>query len=183
MGSGGRGKRGGLLTMVALLVMAGLVMLTVAGCGGDDSADVSSTTAAASPGPSETSQAAAQGDGVLVAEEILGVFDEIVGKAAELAKGKPEPTVLKPQLMELYDSYMPKMTELNKKYLGLRDSDTVQWGACNSHLGENRGKHVFDKDSILTEALQYYNLELGDQEIVDLLSKKPVELLDVAVKQ
>lgn len=118
-----------------------------------------------------------------MAEEILATFDEIVGKTADLAKAKPEPAALKPQLEELYDEYTTKMTELNSKYLALRSSDIAQFGECNTYLGSNRGMRVTAKDNTLTEALKYYNLELGDQEIVGLLSQKPVELLDIAVKQ
>jgi hypothetical protein len=106
-----------------------------------------------------------------------------VGKVAELAKGKPDAAVLTPQLQGLYESYMPKFTELNSRYVALRASDVSQFGECNTYLGENRGKHVADKDNVLSEALRYYNLEVGDQEMVSLLSERPVELLDVAVNQ
>lgn len=169
--------------MAVLLVMAGLIVLVVGGCGGGDSSDAGSTTTAAPSGSPGASQSAAEGEGVAVAKEILAAFDEVVGKAADLTQGNPEPAVLKPQLEELYASYEAKMAELNGKYLALRDADTAQWGACNSYLGENRGKHVFDKDNTLTEAYKHYNLEVGDREIVELLEKGPVELLEMAVKQ
>lgn len=180
---GARRRHNGLLAVAILLVIAGLVAVTVGGCGGSTATEQSTTTTAASSASPSTGQPAGDGEGVLVAKEILSTFDELVGKVAELAKDKPEPATLKPQLEELYASYLPIMTELNGEYLALRDSDTVQWGACNTYLGDNRGKHVTEKDNTLTPALQYYNLELGDQETVDLLSKKPVELLEVAVKQ
>ena len=171
------------LMMVGIaLVLSGLAMLMVGGCGGDDTEAVTTTTAAASVSTS-SGAGSAEGQGVAVAKEILATFDEIVAKAADLAKAKPEPASLKPQLEELYNSYTAKMTELNGKYLGLRDSDMAQFGECNTYLGSNRGMRVAAKDNTLTEALKYYNFELGDQEIVALLSQKPVELLDAAVKQ
>ncbi len=127
--------------MVAgLAVLAGLVVLTAAGCGGAGTESASTTTAAS---PTTSSGAgAAEGQGVAMAKEILGTFDEIVAKAADLAKAKPEPAVLKPQLEELYDSYTVKMTELNGKYLALRESDIAQFGECNTYLGSNRGMRV-----------------------------------------
>jgi len=167
--------------MGAALVMAALAVLMLGGCGGDEPA-VSSTTAATSAA-TQGGSAAGEGQGTAVAKEILAIFDEIVAKAADLAKAKPEPSVLKPQLDELYNGYMAKMTELNGKYLALRESDVALFGECNTYLGSNRGQHVTAKDNTLTEAMQYYNLQLGDQEIVSLLSQKPVELLEIAVKQ
>lgn len=165
-----------------LLVMLGLGMLAAGGCGGEDSADDGPTTTATSA-PTETSGPAAEGEGVQLAKEMLATFDEIVGKAAGLAEGNPEPAVLGPQLEELYDSYMPTMTEFNSRYLALREADIAEFGECNSYLGEYRGKHVADKDYALTEAYQHYNFQLGDQEIMALLEKGAVELLDVAVEQ
>lgn len=119
----------------------------------------------------------------MLAKQILATFDEVVAKEAELAKDKPAPAELATRLQQLKDSSMPVMTELNGKYLALRDANMPEFGNCNSYLGENRGKHVTDKDNTLTEALRYYNLELGDQNAVQLLSQTPVDLLEVAVKQ
>jgi hypothetical protein len=168
--------------MVTVVVIVGsLAMLMAAGCGGDSTETPSSATVATTA--TSSGAGVAGGQGTAVAKEILATFDEIVAKAADLAKAKPEPAVLKTQLEELYTTYTAKMTELNGKYLGLRDSDIAQFGECNTYLGENRGKHVTAKDNTLTPAMQYYNLQLGDKEIVSLLSQKPVELLDIAVKQ
>lgn len=167
--------------------IVGLMLVLAAffagGCGGSDPEAEGPATTAASSASSDAGQPEGDGEGVKVAEEILATFDELVGKVAEIANAKPEPAVLAPQLEELYESYVPTMTELNGMYLALRDSDVVQWGACNTYLGENRGKHVFDKDTVLTEAVSHYNLQLGDQEMVALISKRPVELLDIAVAQ
>lgn len=148
-------------------------------CGGEKKAE--------EPAPAPAEQAVApepevEGAGVLLAKEILGVFDEIVAKVAELTKEKPDAAVLKPQLETLFAEYKVKMEEYNVKYLALKE-DVQQWGACNGYLGENRGKHVFQKDTTLTEANQHYNLQVGDQEVVHLISKTPVELLDVALNQ
>jgi len=167
----------------AVLMVAVLAMVAVGGCGGDDADDVGSATTTASSASSGGSGGASEVAGAALAEEILAAFDEVVAKAAELAKDKPEPATLKPQLEELYDSYRPKMAELNTKYLALRDADIAEFGKCNTYLGENRGKRVTAKDNTLADAVKHYNFDLGDQAMVDLLSKGPVELLDVAVKQ
>lgn len=174
------GKHGTLVAVVALVAIM-LGALLASGCGGGDTA----TTATTKAGTTATTAAgqAAGGAGEAVAKEILATFDEMVGKVAVLANAKPDPATLKPQLDEIYASYMPKMVALNGKYLALRNSDMMQFGGCNTYMGNERGKHVTAMDNTLTPALQYYNLELGDQAMVSLLSQKPVELLDVAVKQ
>jgi hypothetical protein len=182
MDRGGRRRRGRVVATALLLVVIGLVTVLASGCGGE--AAVSSSTTAASSTPSQTAQPSVDGEGVLVAKEILGTFDALVAEVAELAKDKPDAAVLTPRLEQLYESYVPKMTELNGKYLALRDSgDISQFGECNAYLGSYRGQHVIDKDNVLSEVLRYYNFELGDQEMVSLLSDKPVELLDIAVDQ
>ncbi len=175
--------RKGLLLLVVAMLMTGLAMLAIAGCGGDDGKGAGNVTTTASSSSSGGSGEAAGGDGVALAEEILAAFDEVVAKAADLAKGQPEPAELKSKLEELYESFRPRMTELNAKYSALKEADSKEFGNCNSYLGDNRGKHVTAKDDTLTEAIKYYNLELGDQEIVGLLSSGPVELLDLAVGQ
>ena len=179
-----RTPRSGLVTTAVLLLLASLAMVIVSGCGSDEPTDVSSSTTTESSTSSETVQPAADGEGVLVAKEILATFDELVAEEAELAKDKPDAAVLGPRLEQLYASYLPRMTELNGKYLALRDSaDVSQFGECNTYLGTYRGQHVANKDNALGEALRYYNFELGDQEMVSLLSDGPVELLDIAVDQ
>jgi hypothetical protein len=180
---GGREGRGRLLTIVMLLVTTSLLMAIAVGCGGTDSTAVISAATTVSSTPSETAVPATGGEGVQVAEKILVAFDDLVGEVAALAKDKPEPAVLKPQLEELYASSMARMTELNGEYLTLRDSAMSEFGECNIYLGEHRGQHVADKDNVLADVVRYYNFELGNQEMVSLLSERPVELLEVAVKQ
>jgi hypothetical protein len=165
---------------VALLVIL-LGAMLLSGCGGGGAASTTTTTVAATVTTGVAP--AAGGAGVAVAKEILGAFDELVAHVADLAGGKPDAATLKPQLEQLYASYEPTMRALNAKYLALRDSDVAQFGKCNTYLGNNRGQHVTQKDNVLTEALKYYNLEVGDQAMVTLLSQKPVDLLDLAVKQ
>jgi hypothetical protein len=172
--------RSGWMLVVLALVVVVLGGLMVSACGGGD--DTPATTAAGGSSATTAAAGSAGGQGEALAKEILATFDELVGKVAVLANGKPAPATLKPQLEELYASYEPIMAALNVKYLALRESDVEQSGECNSYLGTNRGKHVADKDNTLTEALKYYNFELGDQEMVKLLSDKPVDLLNIAVK-
>jgi hypothetical protein len=175
-------KRGRLRTLVVVLAITGLATVALGGCSGDDPKTIISETTTASSSPSDAGPSAT-GEGVLLAQEILGTFDELAGKVVELSNDKPEPTVLRPQLEELYESYMPKMTELNTKYLALRDSGMSEFRECNRHVSDNRPQLVSAMDNALAEAVKYYNFELGDQEMVSLLTKGPIELLDVAVDQ
>jgi hypothetical protein len=145
-------------------------------CGGS-----SRDQAAASPGDKPT-KASVENQGVLLAKEILSLFDELVGKVADLSQDKPDAAMLKPKLTELYQEYQIRMEGLNLRYLSLRGSDKVHFGECNRHLGENRGSHVFKKDQRLGPSISHYNFQLGDQEMVKLLSVRPVELLDLAIQ-
>jgi hypothetical protein len=154
-------------------------VVALAGCGGGAaSAPPSASEAAASAAPG-----AAGGSGVALCTEILTTFDAMVAEVAEAAKAKPAPAELTPALEAIYTDYTATMTELNGRYRALKDADIAEYGACNTYLGNERGKHVLAKDQTLTEAVQYYNLQLGDAAMVALLSTRPVELLDIAVKQ
>ncbi len=121
--------------------------------------------------------------GVKIVDEILSVFDQCVAEAAALAKDKPEAAVLLPKLEKLYADYGVKMAALNARFLALRDQDIYLFRAANGYMSDNRPKHVFDKDNVLNQAYVYYNLEKGEQAVVDMLSNKIVRLLDDAVKQ
>ena len=158
-----------------IILLAGIV-LTFSACGGE-------TPKQESPKPAVETQSAQQADeGVAIAKEILETFDKAVAEAAELAKTKPAAAELKPKLEALYKKYEETMKEINSKYLALKDKDIAQFGAANGYLGENRGKHVFKKDEVLTEPVRHYNLN-GEQEIVQLLSNGIVKMLDVAVQR
>lgn len=165
-------KRGGMLAAVSLMLIA----VMVSGCGGSDSDAADTTTTAAS-----SAAPGGGGEGATLGAEILDAFDELVGKVSETVKDKPEPAVVKPQLEELYTSYEPIMKELNTKYLALKDSDTSEFGKCNGFLSDNRPQRVAAITDIMVEPIKYYNFDLGAQDIVDLITKKPVELLDMAV--
>ncbi len=163
----------------SLICLLGLIVL-LAACGGKDKP---AADQAAAPQASAAATAPAGDDeGVLIAKEILGLFDEAVAEAAVLTKDKPEAAVLKPQLDALYETYAAKMAAINPRFLALRDKDIRLFGAANGYLGENRGKHVFAKDNTLKDAFLYYNLEKGEKEIVDFLSSKLPDLIDIAVK-
>ncbi len=165
-------------TLILLLGFA--VML--AACGGKDK-PAADQAAAPQPQPPATQAApAADDEGVLIAKEILGLFDEAVAEAVGLTKDKPEASVLKPQLDALYEKYAAKMAAINPRFLALRDKDVRLFGSANGYLGENRGKHVFAKDNTLKDAFLYYNLEKGEKDIVDFLSLKMPSLIDIAVK-
>ena len=82
----------------------------------------------------------------------------------------------------IYKKYEETMKEINIKYLALKDKDIQLFGAANGYLGENRGKHVFKKDQVLNELVSHYYSK-GEQEIVQLLSKDIIKMLDVAVRR
>ena len=122
-------------------------------------------------------------EGVSVAKEILDTFDQAVAEAVDLVKDKPEPAVVQPQLQALYGKYEEKMKALNVKYLALKEKDIQAFGAANSYLGENRGKHVFKKDRELGKYISHYNYQVKDLEIGTMLSREIVNMLDVAVQR
>ena len=161
-----------------------VLMLVLSACGGKSAP--ADDKAAATPAPAAATQAAppaGDNEGVLLAKEILGLFDEAVAEAVTLTKDKPEAAVLKPQLTALYDKYAAKMAEINPRFLALKTKDITLFGACNGYMGSNRGRHVFEKDNKLTDAYRYYNLEKGEKEIVDFLSLKLSTLIDIADKR
>ncbi len=121
--------------------------------------------------------------GKVIVDEILSVFDQCVAEAAALAKDKPEAAVLIPQLEKLYADYGVKMAALNVRFLALRNQDIFAFRQANGYMSDNRPKHVFNKDTVLSPAYVYYNLEKGQPAVVDMLSSKIVRLLDDAVKQ
>ena len=131
----------------------------------------------------DNSETALKEAGIAVAKEILDIFDKAVAEVAALVKDKPEAAVLKPQLEALYKKYEEKMKEINVRYLALKTKDIRSFGAANGYLGENRGKHVFEKDKTLDEYIAYYDSTKGEKEIARMLSKDIVKMLDIAVKR
>ena len=126
---------------------------------------------------------ASPADGKGIVDEILAAFDQCVAEAVTLARDKPEAAVLLPQLEKLYADYGAKMAVLNARFLALKDKDIFAFRRANGYMSDNRPQHVFAKDNALGQAIAYYNLEKGDQVVVDMLSSKIVRLLDDAVKQ
>jgi len=165
--------------LLTVLIVSAALIFAVCGEKTDkpETPEPAKTEAKETPAPAVT-----EDEGVLVGKEILETFDKVVIEAAELAKEKPAAAELKPKLEELYKGYEEKMTALNAKYLALKEKDIALFGSCNGYLGENRGKHVFKKDEVMSEAVTFYNTQEGGAEIVQLLSKDVVNLLEVAVK-
>ena len=160
------------------------VTLVFSVCGGETSRQENPEPAKQTPSEQKvaSSQPEAANEGVTVARDILETFDKAVAEAAGLAKTKPGAAELKPKLEALYKKYGETMKALNTQYLELKDKDISLFGAANGYLGENRGKHVFNKDNVLGEYISYYNLK-GEQEIVQLLSTEIVKMLDIAVQR
>ena len=180
---GGCGRRGRLWALAIVIVMTGLLMMIAAACGGGEPETVIPETTAGSAETSGASEGSSDDAGVAMAKEIFAVYDEMNAKVVELANAKSEPAVLKPQLEELYASYMPKMEELKAKYLALQESDEFAFRSCNGYVSTNRGQRITDMQNDMVEAIKYYNFELGDQEIVSLLTEKPLALLKVAINE
>jgi len=120
--------------------------------------------------------------GEAVAKEILDVHDQAVAEIADLMKDKPEAAELKPKLETLFQKYQEKMKALNEKYLALRDEDVASFGAANGYMGENRGKHVFEKDNALVAYMNYYNMEKDERELTKFINDGLFNLLETAVE-
>jgi hypothetical protein len=161
--------------LISVLICVLLMIFVACGQKGESSQATAAKT--------ETQAAAANDAGVKIIDEILAAFDQCVAEAAALAKDKPEAAVLMPQLEKLYAGYGVKMAALNAKFLALRDQDIFAFRGANGYMTENRPKHVFSKDTVLSPAYVYYNLEKGETAVVDMLSSKICRLLDEAVKQ
>jgi hypothetical protein len=164
--------------LVTVLVVC--IALVFAVCGGE-------ADKPAADQPKEEQQAAKAadpGEGVAVAKEILETFDKAVAEVAELVKDKPAPAELKPKVEALLKKYEEPMKALNVKYLALKEKDIKLFGDCNGYLGENRGKHVINKDTVLDQFIYHYSQqEEGGAEIVQLIQKDIVNLLEIAVKR
>ena len=163
-------------TIVFVVVLT--VLLVLCACGGEKKAEENPPAQVMK----EASATPAEELGTKLAQEILSVFDEIVAKVATLSAKQGSADELKGQLENLVSEYRGKMEEYNAKYLGLK-ADVVSWGACNRYLGEKRGAHVFKKDSELSAAINFYSQQPESEEIVRLISKTAIELLDIAVNQ
>ena len=131
----------------------------------------------------EAGEDVSEADGIAVAKEILSTFDKAVAETVELVKEKPEVADVKPQFEALIAKYKDTMTGLNTKYLALRDKDIAVFGACNGHMGENRGAHVFKMNEVLDEYIAYYNFDKGEKEFSDFLSDELINLIEIAVKR
>jgi hypothetical protein len=90
--------------------------------------------------------------------------------------------VLQPKLDALYEKFATKMAEINPRFLALKAKDIALFGAANGYMGENRGRHVFEKDNKLGVGIAYYNFQKGEKAVVDFLSNKLPALIDIAVK-
>jgi len=162
---------------VLLTVVLICVVLIFSVCGGE-------TEKKAQTGePAVKSKDSAVEEGNAVAKEILETFDKAVAEVAALVKDKPEAAVLKPQLEALYKKYEEKMKEINTRYLALKTKDIRSFGAANGYLGENRGKHVFNKDKVLGEYISYYDFTKKEKEFARFLSKEIIKMLEVAVQR
>ncbi len=118
--------------------------------------------------------------GEALAQEILSTFDSAVDEARVLLDPKPPPAEAVPRLAPLLATYGEKMTALNAKYRALA-KDPPAFGAVNRWLGDNRGKAVFRKDSLLGALVFHYRYNQSSPEIVEFVNAGLVRLLDAAV--
>jgi hypothetical protein len=162
----------------SVLLLIGLVFM-VSACGGkEETAEIRSTKQETAPAAEPSGEAE---DGVALAKEILSTFDAAVKEAVALMEEKPAPADLKPGLENLIAGYEEKMREINIRYLALRDKDIAVFGDANRYLGQNRGRHVFERDQAFTEYLNYYRGQPEGEGVVELLSNKIIDMLDIAV--
>lgn len=168
--------------LFVMLIAFGLIF---SACGGKEAeeAGAETTEKAAAEKSAEKGKSDLVIAGEAVAKEILETFDQLVADTVALVKDKPEPDAVKPQLEAVHAKYTEKMQELNVKYLALRDADVESWGAANGYLGENRGKHVWDRDMAVDAYIVHYRGVEGGEEVVQFLTKEIINLLEVAVKR
>ena len=166
-----------MIKKLILVALCGGLSVSLNSCG--KSKD-STTGKDSSPG---TSVSASKGVGEDLAKKILATYDEAVAEVAKAANPKPESAVLTPQIEKIITTYTAKMAALNTEMLALKAKDVAAFGAANSYMGSNRGKHVAKADTTLTVPIKYYNLDKGDKAMVEMLTTKLVAMIDVAVKQ
>ena len=159
----------------ALLAAFSLVLCA---CGEQITEPTESTSEQRDTSEPETTRDELKASGEAVAKEILAAYDQAVADALELVKDKPAAAEVKIKLQELIDGYKEKMETLAEKKLALTDIEA--WGAANGYMGENRGKHVFDNNAKLDEFLAHYMYNDKDDEVVELLKNKIIQLIDLA---
>jgi hypothetical protein len=166
------------------MILLGFFFILI-GCGGKEMEETQAQESAAEPQMAEEPpkvEAEGKAKGEAVAKEILDVYDQAVAEITELMKGKPEAAEVKPKLEEMFQNYQGKMKALNEKYLALRDEDIVLFGAANGYMGENRGKHVFEKDKALDEYIYYYSTQKGEQELTKFINDGLFNILEIAIE-
>jgi len=170
------------ITFVTILLCLCFILIV---CGGKESTETGARETATEPQVTEESselEESGEAKGEAVAKEILDVHDQAVAEIADLMKDKPEAAELKPKLETLFQKYQEKMKALNEKYLALRDEDVASFGAANGYMGENRGKHVFEKDNALVAYMNYYNMEKDERELTKFINDGLFNLLETAVE-
>ena len=170
------------LTLVMILFCLCFILVV---CGGKEPADTGAQESAAETQMAEEAsgtEESGEAKGEAVAKEILDVYDLAVAEIVDLMKDKPEAAELQPKLEVLFQKYQEKMKALNGKYLALRDEDIASFGAANGYMGENRGKHVFEKDNALITYMNYYNMEKDERELTKFINDGLFNLLETAVE-
>jgi hypothetical protein len=178
-------KRSGLFASLVLLVAA---------CGDRDPPPAGPEPAAPGPevlagGPEIPPEPETKGDAVgdyeelnargeALAKEVIAEFDAAVDAFAAALADKPDDDEGVAKLQAVYDEYLPKMEALGAKRKELPFPEAA--GGFNRYMGENRGKAVFRKDNVLGEFITHYRMMKPGPKIVEFLTTKVLELLDVA---
>lgn len=116
--------------------------------------------------------------GEAIAKEAISEFDKVVAECAEVLAGKPEEAVVLPKLQAIYESYRPRMTALADRRKAL--TDPREKGGFYSYMGENRGKAVFRMDQALGTYVAHYRMMAPGPKVVEFLTTKVVELIEIA---
>ena len=170
------------LTFVMILFCFCFILI---GCGGKEPAETGALESVEESQVTDESsglEESGEAKGEAVAKEILDVYDQAVAEIADLMKDKPEAAELKPKLEALFQKYQEKMKALNEKYLALRDEDVASFGAANGYMGENRGKHDYEKNNALVKYTNYYNMEKDERELTKFINDGLFNLLETAVE-
>jgi len=159
------------IRVLAVLLCIGLLAMACGKQADKPQAQAEKPKPAEAPKPEEK-----ENKGEAVAKEIIDTFDQAVTEAADLVKDKPPVEEVKPKLEAMIVKYKEQMTELNGKYLALKDEDIALFGDACSYIDNHRPKRVFESDKILGPVRTHYGI---DSEVGKLLYDELINLLEI----
>lgn len=167
------------------IVVAWVVLgLLLAACGEEPKGAPSAPPSAppsAGGGTSMTSAefAAREAEGAAVATDILASFTAAVDEVAALLKDKPAPADALPKVQAVLGRQVEAGKALRERFLALPTGPALQ--TANRTLSERRPPAVFRKDQLLGTLVFHYRYEQASPELVDVIEKQLVGLIDAAI--